>query len=158
MNRDRIAALLFLAISLGYGWMSTGIEMFSGSEDDVFTPRTLPYVLAGAGVVLSLLMLVLVPADRRHLGFASAFQGLIWGRVFQLAVAMLVYGWLIEELGFVLSTALFLAAGCWILGERKPKTMLLVSLLLSVGFWFVLTQLLDIYLSPGELFLMLGGE
>ncbi len=158
MNRDRIAALIFFFISLGYGWMSTGIEMFPGAEEEVFNPRTLPYALALTGVVLSLLMLVFIPVGRRHLQFLAAFRGMQWGRVCQLVLSMLVYGHLLEQLGFTLATFLFLVAGCWILGERKAKNILLVSLPLSLGFWFILTRLLGIYLSPGELFLMWGGE
>jgi putative tricarboxylic transport membrane protein len=49
---------------------------------------------------------------------------------------------------------LFLSGGFWAMGERRIKLMLLVSIGVTVGFWFILTQLLRIYLEPGLLRLL----
>jgi len=65
---------------------------------------------------------------------------------------MVGYGLTIEPLGFLISTILFLSGGFWAMGERRIKIILLVSITVTVVFWFILTQLLKIYLEPGILY------
>ena len=50
----------------------------------------------------------------------------------------------------------FLFAGFWVLGERRKKILFGASLPFVLVFWFALTQLLDIYLAPGQLFALIG--
>ena len=156
MTRDRASALVLLAVSVVYGWMATGIEMFPGAEADPFTPQTLPKALAVLGAVLAIALLITRPKDEGARSFASAFAGYQWGKVIQLMVAMLLYAFALVWLGFLLATVLFLAAGFWILGLRSLRTIVLGSVPLAVGFWLVLAKLLDIYLAPGEIWYLLG--
>ena len=64
----------------------------------------------------------------------------------------LAYGFALDWLGFLLSTTLFLIAGFRILGEKRPKMLLLVAVPFVFIFWFGLTQMLEIYLAPGRIF------
>jgi putative tricarboxylic transport membrane protein len=70
---------------------------------------------------------------------------------------MIAYGLALEWLGFLVATTLFLLIGFWLLGERRPKIMLAVSVPFTLGFWLLLTQALDIYLAPGQILYMFGG-
>ena len=62
---------------------------------------------------------------------------------------MVIYSTLLEPLGFIVSTLLFLIAGFWVMGERRGRILLLSSVPMVVIFWLVMTQLLDIYLAAG---------
>lgn len=60
ITKERLGGLLFLLLSLAYGYYATEIPGYPGDEYEPFTASTLPYALAGIGALLSLL-LVLFP-------------------------------------------------------------------------------------------------
>ena len=64
---------------------------------------------------------------------------------------MVLYGLALEYLGFLLATTAFLIGAYLVLGERRPSVLLLASVPLVVGFWFLVSWL-GIYLDPGELY------
>ena len=165
MTRDRISALFFLAVSIAYGLLATDIRVPPFAAQGV-TARTLPYVLAGTGAFIAILMLVLPPKDRSAAsgsgGLFAEWGDYAWAKVILLGLDMLVYGYLLTRIGFITSTSLFLIAGFLILGERRIQILLLASVPVVVVFWFILNQLLGIFL--GDLFgswgaaLFAGGE
>ncbi len=157
MRRDKVGALVILALSIVYGAMAFNIPEAPGVEGAGVTPSSLPIALSATGIVASLLILVL-PAPRRidrddedESSFSDAFKGLDWRCAAFLFLLMVGYGLTLKPLGFLISTILFLWGGFWTMGERRIKLMLLVSIGVTVGFWFILTQLLRIYLEPGVL-------
>jgi putative tricarboxylic transport membrane protein len=77
--------------------------------------------------------------------------------VTQLLVLVVAFALALDWVGFFIATIFFLIGGYWLLGERRIKTLLVASVPFAGGIWFVLTQLLDIYLAPGQLFTHLFG-
>lgn len=150
LNRDVYAAFAFLVFSLAYGWQAFHIDMFPGQEFEPFTPRTWPFSLAVIGIALSVAQLV--KSLRESPEGAISWGGFDWVRVGLLTVAMVVYAALFTWLGFLVSTTLFLVTGYAILGERRPLVLFAASVLVVVGFWAIMTQLLGLYLAPGEAF------
>ena len=61
---------------------------------------------------------------------------------------MLLYAGLLEQLGFVLATGLFLFTGFLVLGERRPVRLGLVTVTLTGGFYFLMAAL-EIHLPQG---------
>ena len=156
MTKDKVGALTILAFSVVYGAMAFNIPEAPGVEDTGVTPSSLPIALSATGIVASLLILVLpaprrIDSDRDGSSFADAFKGLDWRCAAFLLLLMAGYGLILKSLGFLIATILFLYGGFWAMGERRIKLMLLVSIGVTVGFWFILTQLLRIYLEPGVL-------
>ena len=156
MTKDKVGALAILILSIVYGTMALNIPAAPGAEDSGVTPSSLPIALSITGIVASLLILIL-PATRRvdhdedETSFITAFKGLDWRCAALLFLLMTGYGLILKPLGFLISTIFFLCGGFWAMGERQIKLMLLVSIGVTVGFWFILTQLLRIYLEPGVL-------
>ena len=105
LTKERFGGLLFLLLSLAYGYHATQIPGYPGDEYEPFTASTLPYALAGAGVLLSLL-LICSPGGE-PLGKESGN----WRLVFALLGLMLVYGLALGWLGFLVATILFLIGG-----------------------------------------------
>lgn len=156
MRKDKVGALVILAFSIVYGAMALNIPEAPGIEGSGVTPSSLPIALSAMGIVTSLLILIL-PAARRtgrnadEATFTAAFKGLDWRCAVFLFLLMVGYGLTLKPCGFLISTILFLCGGFWVMGERRIKLMLLVSIGVTIGFWFILTQLLRIYLEPGLL-------
>ena len=160
MTKDKVGALVILILSIVYGAMALNIPEAPGIGDSGVTPSSLPIALSATGIIASLLILIL-PADRRISGeetsLAAAFEELDWRCAAFLFLLMAGYGLILKPLGFLISTMLFLCGGFWAMGERRIKLMLLVSIGVTVGFWFILTQLLGIYLEPGVLHFLGAG-
>lgn len=156
MNKEKVGALFFLILSIGYGILAFDIPLTFVGEDEVFTAQTLPIALAIAGTIISLLILIL-PSTKQDGSdnISAAFRDLDWKRVGLLTVLMIFYGLTIRSLGFILSTSLFLIGGFRVLGERRIKILLLASVPIVLVFWFLMTRILGVYLDPGSLYFFL---
>ncbi len=161
VNKDLIGSLIFLALSIAYGASAQLIPFYPGDEYEPFTARTLPFALSvlGAGLSFALLISALkktseVKSDQPVLKSALGYD---WSTVIKLLVLMVFYALALKWLGFIIATTVFLFGGYWTLGERRKKVLFGASLPFVVAFWFMLTQLLDIYLAPGQLFSAFGG-
>ena len=142
--------MLFLSLSLAYGWEASRIPLFITAGADI-SARTLPLGLAAAGVFCSLLFLILPDAEEDD--FVARLKGLDWSSAGLLFLLMFIYALVFNYLGFFLASFLFLNAGFFILGERRIFVMLAVSITLIVVFWLLLNYLLGVYIDPG-LFLL----
>lgn len=157
MNREKVGALFILALSLGYGVSASRIPLIFLSQGETLNARTMPYALAGAGIVLSLLIIILPSFEKGEVITArAALSGLDWKRVGQLVGLMIVYSLMMPWVGFVIASILLLAVGFMILGERNVKVILLASVPLVIVLWALLSLVLGMYIAPGELFYMIG--
>ncbi|MBN1957818.1 MAG: tripartite tricarboxylate transporter TctB family protein [Desulfuromonadales bacterium] len=157
MAREKIGALLLLLFSLAYGLLATRIPLSFIAQDETFTARTMPYGLAAAGLIISLLILVLPTGDpdgKKTL--KEVTLGMDWRKAIFLVGAMVAYGLIMKWLGFLIASVLFLIAGFYILGERRIKGMLLASIPLVIVLWYIMSKLLGVYIAPGEIFYQLG--
>ena len=152
-NKNLIGGALLLLFSAVYGVLALQLDSGGGLAAGGFSPRTLPLILAVAGVILSLLLMLSRPAEdpgaqplSRHLA------ALNWRPALLLCAMMLLYAAIFPYLGFVLATIIFLCGCMGVLGIRSPKVLVLASVPVTLVFWFILSQLLGIYLAPGELF------
>jgi len=155
LSRDRVSGLIFLLVCLIYGYQATQIQLFPGDEYEAFTARTLPYLLTAAGIVMSLLLIVMSPAAPCNESACENESRLDWRLLSAFVLLMAAYGLGLTWLGFVLATSLFLLGGFWLLGERRKAVLLGASFPFVTLFWLLLTKVLDIYLEPGYLFLSL---
>ena len=108
----------------------------------MFNARTFPILIAIGGSLLALLYILFPPALETpdFSGFNIELIGLV--------ALMLLYAGFLEQLGFVLTTGLFLCAGFLVLGERRPARLGLVTVTLTGGF-YVLMAMLEIHLPQG---------
>ncbi len=154
-SKDKAGALGFLILAIVYGYYAGEISMFPGDEMEPFNAQTMPIALAWMLGIASFLLLVL-PDHEKGDNVIDSFRGLNWGRAVILMALMSTYGLTISPFGFLISTVIFLIGSIYTLGERRWKIILLTAIPVTVVFWFILTQLLEIYLAPGEIFNMMG--
>lgn len=157
MNSEKIGAFLCLLFSVAYGLGAFTIPLTFLSQDEVINARTMPFALGIAGVVISLLIILLptIEAEGRR-SLKEAFAGLDWQRAIWFLGITVIYGLIMKWLGFIISSILFLNAGFYILGERSLKLMVLASVPLVIGLFFLMSFILGMYIAPGEIFYMIG--
>jgi putative tricarboxylic transport membrane protein len=143
LHGERLAALAILLLSLAYFWLAFGIKAPPGADDSPFSARSFPMALGPIAMALSLILLVRPPE-----GKPIGVSGFAWRRAGGLVLLMCLYALAIDRLGFVVTSALFLAGGFAVLGERRPIVLAAVALGVSLGFWTMFT-LLDVKLDWG---------
>ena len=74
MRRDSMAAIFLLIVFAAYGQQALQIEMFPGQELEPFKPRTMPVVLAAAGILLCIIHILQTLRD-------SSVEVAVWGRL-----------------------------------------------------------------------------
>lgn len=151
LTKDRIGALLLLVFCGAYALLATEIQMLPFQRAQAFNAQTMPIALGVIGVIISFLILVSPGSDEK-----PDLRGYQWGLGATMIGLMVLYGFTIRPLGFLLSTTILLVGGYVALGERKPLNLVLASVPLVVAFWLLMTQVLDVYVAPLPEF-MSGG-
>ena len=66
-------------------------------------------------------------------------------------VLCVLYTLLFDRLGYVLVSALICMIIMWLIGKRKPLTVVLVSVLVPLVMWFIFYKLLTVNIPMGVL-------
>ena len=157
MNKEKVGALFILALSIGYGFFAFKIPLIFLSQGETLNARTMPYALSIAGIVISLLILILPSLEKgEEVSVKAVLKGLDWKRVGWLVGLMIAYSLAMPWVGFVLASIGFLAGGIYLLGERSLKVILIASVPLVLVLWALLSKVLGMYIAPGEIFYLLG--
>ncbi len=153
MALDRWISLILLGICLAYGyaaWFTMDGQLAPFMRRNPIWPSTFPKVLSVLGILTSLIILFglekseakVGDIDYRRLGDYHLGQALL------LLALMVAYALCLRPLGFIFSTAGFLILGSVILGERKWHIMVPVALIATGVVWYLVQQVLGIYLRP----------
>lgn len=146
---DRVVALFFLAISLGYGYMSWTFELLPFERFIAFRPDTMPLGLAGFGIFFSLAVIVSPGGDDSGLAKdGEGWRTYDWISFFKIITLLICYALTLRPLGYILSTTLFLFLGCFILGERRYIVLIPVAVTGTLFIWFLVDNVLGIFLKP----------
>lgn len=163
LKLERIVAVAILLFSSGYFWLAFNYEMLPFERTMVFKPNTMPLGLAAIGIILSL-AIIFVPrpkqssvldesiVDERKADEPEKQYDRV--RPVLLIILMVVYALMLRPLGFVLATSGFLTAGAMILGERNLRALIPIALTTAFVVWYVVQELLGIYLNPWPLVLI----
>lgn len=71
------------------------------------------------------------------------------GRIALVFVAMVAYAYLLRELGFILTTTVFMVVTLWLASARKPVVLVLLPLLTALGLHFIFAEMLNVPLPRG---------
>jgi putative tricarboxylic transport membrane protein len=154
MALDKWIAVIFLAISVVYGYASYTYKLLPFEQFMLFLPNTMPLALSGLGILLSLIIILSPkkPADAKGDALGnidtSKLREYKTGQALGLIVAMIAYALALRPIGFIPSTILFLVGAGWILGERKLHIMLLSALIGTLSIWYLVQEALGIFLRP----------
>ena len=158
MALDRWIALIFVLFCCVYGYaafftMDQLLPPFM--QRNPVWPSTFPKVLAVLGIAVGLVVLLGIEKGATDDGAPSAtdinyrrLHEYKLGQALMLLGLMVAYALLLRPAGFLLSTTLFLVLGSAILGERKWVMMIVVSALAAGSVWYLVQQVLGIFLRP----------
>ncbi len=160
MALDRWVALVMLLICAAYGYaafftMDASLAPFM--RQNPIWPSTFPKVLAVLGALTFLIILIGLEGpqkppkegdiDYRRLGDYKIGQALA------LLALMVAYALLLRPAGFLLSTSGFLILGSVILGERNWLLMIVVSAVAAGFVWYLVQEVLGIFMRPLPIFM-----
>ncbi|MFC4766540.1 tripartite tricarboxylate transporter TctB family protein [Effusibacillus consociatus] len=135
---DRYTSLLFLVIGAGFMFESRKIsESAYGSN---VGPDIFPF---GLGLILVLLSLRLFYETFRYKETEREKISLDYKRFLIILAAAVLYGFFLEDIGYVIGTFLFLLVGFQTMERGKWISSILVSGLFSSGVYFVFVEVLQ---------------
>lgn len=162
MALDRWIALIFITFCCIYGYaafftMDQLLPPFM--QRNPVWPSTFPKALSVLGIIVGLIVLTGLekPSGKDEpsavdINYRRLHEYKL-GQALMLLGLMVAYALALRTAGFLLSTTVFLAGGAAILGERRWVTMLLVAVLASGGVWYLVQEVLGIFLRPLPFFL-----
>ena len=160
MVLDRWIALIILMICLAYGYaafftMDSTLPPFM--QRNPVWPSTFPKILSVIGALVALSIALGLEKntgkgkepdiDYTRLGDYKIGQALF------LLGFMVAYALCLRPVGFLGSTMFFLIAGSAVLGERRLHIMIPVTAFASGGIWYLVHEVLGIFLRPWPFFL-----
>jgi putative tricarboxylic transport membrane protein len=154
MALDRWIALILLGFCLAYGYtawftMDAGLAPFM--KRNPVWPSTFPKLLSVFGIVASAVILLGLEKNDGPKPMEIAYRRLTdynLGQAILLLALMVAYAICLRPVGFIISTGAFLILGSFVLGERKWHIMVPVSLIATLIVWYLVQQVLGIYLRP----------
>ncbi len=153
MALDRWVALVLLGICLIYGctaWFTMDSALPPIMKRLAVWPSSFPKVLSIAGIILSSVVLLGVEKGEEKMGDIDyrRLHEYKLGQALVLLGLMVAYAILLRPAGFLLATSGFLIGGSMILGERRWFVMIVVSTIATFGIWYLVQEVLGIFLRP----------
>ena len=146
---DITAGLLGVLLGLWVLWRSANMPVDLVMK---IGPGFFPSILAGGLIVFSA-ALVFKAVRSQFKGRVEARSwsdvGLIRGLI--TGAAAIAFVAVMEPLGFVPTSIVFLTFMMWVMGKRTPLLMALVPSLVTVAIWLVFEKLLHLSMPPGVL-------
>lgn len=153
MALDRWIALVLLGICMAYGyaaWFTMDGQLAPFMRRNPIWPSTFPKVLSVLGIAASLIVLLGLEKGETKTGEIDyrRLQDYHLSQALLLLGLMVAYALCLRPIGFLISTSAFLILGSFILGERKWQVSVPVALIATFVVWYLVQQLLGIYLRP----------
>lgn len=156
MTLERAIAGIFVVVCLAYGYtafvvMEAGLLPFE--RNMTFLPNVLPKWLSVIGVAVGLAVLVQSDPGAHGEGESDGIdvrrlRQYKLGQALLLLALMVAYALLLRPVGFVATTTLFLVLASVTLGERRFVVLVPVSVLAAFLIWYLVQQVLGIFLRP----------
>lgn len=135
---DRFASIAFLAIG------TAAIVQSRHISDSAYGSNVGPSMFPmGLGILLVLLSIRLFVETLRYAKGQKKSLNLDYKRFLIILVAAILYGFFLEDIGYILSTFLFLLVGFQTMEKGKWISSLLISGVFSGGVYYVYVKILQ---------------
>ncbi|MBX9612835.1 MAG: tripartite tricarboxylate transporter TctB family protein [Burkholderiales bacterium] len=148
---ERVFTLLLIAFSLFMLWQAYGIAKF----ESITSAGAFPMFATAVMVVTGLLIAGQTARARAAPGlpgeslFNQFVRQITPGVLVSFTLATAVYMALLDKLGFLLASYLFLAVSMWLLGSRRIVLNLLVSALSLAAIYVIFQTVFSVVLPTG---------
>lgn len=154
MTLDRWIGLILLGICLIYGytaWFTMDGSLAPFMRRNPIWPSTFPKVLSIIGILCALIIVTGLEKSEQGTPGDIDYRRLMdynLGQAVLLLALMVAYALLLRPAGFLIATSGFLIIGAAVLGERRWILMIAVAALATGIVWYLVQQVLGIYLRP----------
>ncbi|MDJ0832070.1 MAG: tripartite tricarboxylate transporter TctB family protein [Gammaproteobacteria bacterium] len=138
---DRKYAIVMLILSIAFCISALSLDADFDPVNEKFYPFVLSVLL-----ILSSIALFIFPSD--HSTTWPNARNL--QKIALTATAILIYGFVLQQLGFIISASILMAICMWVF-EAKQKWIAPVSIASTIGFYVVFDRLLGLNLPAGLL-------
>lgn len=152
MNRvlksaDRKISIVFILLAIGYLILSYQLPPYPFVPiDSDLVPKVLGFLLIALSIIL---FLNTKPKEQEEKKSSVSRQDL---RIFILVTVLIIlYISLLEVIGFVIVSMLFIFSCSWLLGYKNFKVNAMVSILFPITVFYIFNYLLQINLPSGML-------
>jgi len=162
MALDRWIALVFVVFCCIYGYLAffTMDHLLPPfMQRNPVWPSTFPKLLAIGGCIVGLVVLLGLETPENESEPSASdinyrrLHEYNLGQALLLIGLMVCYALALRPAGFLISTTVFLVAGSFVLGERKWHVMLPVALIAAGSIWYLVQEVLGIFLRPFPYFM-----
>ncbi len=147
---DQWSGIVLLIIAVLICW-GAGTLPYGNSHNPGpgFFPLWLGIILG----VLSIGLIVKTTTQKENVGYVKEFlsEKIRWVKVFFVIIALILYGILIDYLGFLIITFLFMAFLLRFVGLQSWKTVIGWALIGSIGCYLIFEVLIKLRLPKGFL-------
>ena len=150
---ELVAALLLAGLGI-YMLVDTASIRVLATANAV-GPRFFPYVVGGAATLVGLWLAVAVlrgdraePEDSEDVDLAQRTD---WRALAGISGNFGLYILVIDPLGYLLATMLLFGGTAFVLGARRPRSLVLATVVVPLVTFLIFTRLLGIYLPNGVL-------
>jgi len=151
--KARLPGLVLILIAVIYATQIGAIAVPAADAAEVMTPRTLPVLLAALLALIGLILAVW-PGNAGTEGSLAIKPGPVgWMKGAGLLFLAVGFAFVLDFFGVLVSSALVLFAGLFLLDVRRPLVLVAVPLSVALALWLLLSVILGIYLHPGDLWL-----
>jgi putative tricarboxylic transport membrane protein len=135
---DRVAAIAFLAV--GALFMMESMRISKSAYGSAVGPNVFPFLL---GLILMLLSIKLLLETMRYSDSYKKKQPLQYKKFFIILLAAVIYAALLETVGYVMMTFLFLVVGFQTMEKGALWKSVVIAACFSLGVYGVYVKLLQ---------------
>jgi putative tricarboxylic transport membrane protein len=135
---DRVAAIAFLAV--GALFMTESLRISKSAYGSVVGPNVFPFLL---GLILVLLSIKLLLETMRYANSYKMKQPLQYKKFFIILIAAILYAALLETVGYVITTFLFLVVGFQTMEKGALWKSIVIAACFSLGVYGLYAKLLQ---------------
>jgi putative tricarboxylic transport membrane protein len=135
---DRVAAIAFLAV--GALFMTESMRISKSAYGSSVGPNVFPFLL---GLILMLLSIKLLLETMRYADSYKKKQPLQYKKFFIILIAVVIYAALLETVGYVMMTFLFLVVGFQTMEKGALWKSVVIAACFSLGAYGVYVKLLQ---------------
>ncbi len=144
---DKISGVIFLLISILF--ITESLQISGSAYGSAVGPKIYPLIL---GIVLGLLSLRLLYETFKQSSNSKEKMTLDYKKFGIIFISALIYIFLLEIIGYVISTFIFLVIAFQVMERGKIISTLIISALFSFGVYVLYVQLLGGALPKFSLF------
>lgn len=141
------------AVVLGAAYLASTFNIPQMDAGDEVGPRAFPYIVAALALISGIVLLVkeLLNPERKAFSFAFVAGRAIWLRILATMAAGIVYGLVLDWLGYLIATILFMIVVCELINVGKHKQNLIISVVFSLVTFVSFAIILKLSLPRGLL-------